>query len=605
MSQTKEQDRYRREVGYILLEECQIVITNRGASEVCGLGCGDTGSTKPNFRLGAWYDVDLFSEPPLVLAENENIPSDGCDLVLYPRFCQDQYASTSDSPVENHVTSFATATSILPFHGLISETIVKKKFPSNDPFPQDATTGVSKQNKSEKNSTAVEETRTRSDASLLAGLALEVNRQGYQYEIENSSLKLPPSRDDLVHSKGRNEIESSDFRFLRPENAMIMILEEVSFERSNFKPENMVEKIRTHQPASITVRASFLVLFSLPLKQSAPNKNTSNPINTSRNIQNSLPFEKNLNNKEKANNKKKFSLSAALQLVGSMIRCDWAYLESVTSEIRLLAMENGNNASSSKESDSPSNRVSDDSRHLKCSCSGKPFFPNKLNLEELYFRISGASRHIGKESPINANYLSFKVGSKSPSHTITGKTKQNSTSHRPIGLIHLPDDVIAAYIGTYLRARSLQALLSTCRRIYQALLSVVPGMKLKLFPHQIRSLEWMQRRERHCVSEVEAIHSLSNKKFQQLNVGESACGGDYHRAVTGGETILLALRPDADEGDSFVAQRAMRFDSQSGVSVATTAVGVTHEPFCRKSARGGLVSSPTATYFIAVRFLIC
>mmetsp|Transcript_28916 Transcript_28916/g.58324 ORF Transcript_28916/g.58324 Transcript_28916/m.58324 type:complete len:194 (-) Transcript_28916:553-1134(-) len=150
MAQTKQQGRQRREVGYILLEECHIVITNRGATEVFGLGGGGAGSPQPNFRLGAWYDVDLFSEPPPVLAENDNIPSDGCDLVLYPRFYQDQYASTSDSPVENHVTSFATATSILPFHGLIFETIAKKNFPSNDLFPQDATTATSKQNKSAK-----------------------------------------------------------------------------------------------------------------------------------------------------------------------------------------------------------------------------------------------------------------------------------------------------------------------------------------------------------------------------------------------------------------------------------------------------------------------
>mmetsp|Transcript_19166 Transcript_19166/g.39273 ORF Transcript_19166/g.39273 Transcript_19166/m.39273 type:complete len:1020 (+) Transcript_19166:46-3105(+) len=589
MAQTKQQGRQRREVGYILLEECHIVITNRGATEVFGLGGGGAGSPQPNFRLGAWYDVDLFSEPPPVLAENDNIPSDGCDLVLYPRFYQDQYASTSDSPVENHVTSFATATSILPFHGLIFETIAKKNFPSNDLFPQDATTATSKQNKSAKNSRAVEETRTRSDASLLAGLALEVNRQGYQFELEHSLLKLPPSRDDVVHSKGGNEIENSDFRFLRPENAMVMILDEVSFERSNFKSEKMVEKIRTHQPASITVRASFLVLFSLPLKQSIPNNHISNPINTSGNIQNSRTIGNNPNHNTKANNKKKYSLSSALQLVGSMIRCDWAHLESVTNEIRLLAMENRNKASSLKESDSPYKRVSGESRHLKCSCSRKPFFPKKLNLEELYFRISGASGHIGKEYQINADDLSFKVGSKSPSHTMTGKTKQNSTSHRPIGLIQLPDDVIATYIGTYLRARSLQALLSTCRRIYRALLSVVPGMKLKLFPHQIRSLEWMQRRERHCISEAGAIRSLSNENFLQLNAGESTCGGDYHRAVTGGETVLVALRPDVDEGDIFVAQQAMRFDSQSGDPVATTAVGVTHEPFCRKSARGGLL----------------
>ncbi len=109
----------------------------------------------------------------------------------------------------------------------------------------------------------------------------------------------------------------------------------------------------------------------------------------------------------------------------------------------------------------------------------------------------------------------------------------------------------------------------------------------------------MQQRERHCISETLAIHFRSNKNFLQLNIGKLACGRDYHCALTGGETVLLASGLDMDDSDSLLAQGDIIFDSQSGVAIRTTAVDMTDEPdaynFCQKSARGGLVTSATAT----------
>ncbi len=88
---------------------------------------------------------------------------------------------------------------------------------------------------------------------------------------------------------------------------------------------------------------------------------------------------------------------------------------------------------------------------------------------------------MGRETEINTtDDISFTVRSKSAPSAITSKTNKG---YKPIGLIHLPDNVIVTYIGTYLHTCFLQALSSTCHRTYQAFLLVVPGMKLKLCPH--------------------------------------------------------------------------------------------------------------------------
>lgn len=58
----------------------------------------------------------------------------------------------------------------------------------------------------------------------------------------------------------------------------------------------------------------------------------------------------------------------------------------------------------------------------------------------------------------------------------------------------LADDVLGL-IFSYFAAPDLRALGKACRFLSQATKSIVPGLKARLFPHQLRSLEWMLARE--------------------------------------------------------------------------------------------------------------
>jgi len=190
----------------------------------------------------------------------------------------------------------------------------------------------------------------------------------------------------------------------------------------------------------------------------------------------------------------------------------------------------------------------------------KPFFPTPMNVEELYDRISAAGKHDTEDTQ----------------ELNDGSSMSSQISGTNMTFLDLPNDIISTSIAGYLRAPSLHALRVTNRKICKLLRPVVPGLKLKLFQHQIRSLEWMEMRERQCITEGD----LFRRKNKSV-AGEAACGGDYHRAVTGGATVLLRPKPDCvDTGDT---NKSLRFDSLSGCKVHIPVQGKT---MC---ARGGLL----------------
>ena len=215
------------------------------------------------------------------------------------------------------------------------------------------------------------------------------------------------------------------------------------------------------------------------------------------------------------------ALPSSTQLLLSIMRSDWEYLSSGMSFMAATRFQEGG------------------------ELRRDTFFPPKMSLEELYSRLRGLQKG------------DVKI------------TSRNKTSP----LAALPHELLFTKIAPFLRARSLNALRSTCSEMHQALKAVVPGLKkLKLYSHQIRSLEWMRSREVHEWTENHVLDGRSSS----LSVD-----GDCHRCITAGATVLLRPRrtPDA----------TFRLDTQSG-RVCTdfkSSHGSIHHS--RRAARGGLL----------------
>jgi hypothetical protein len=147
-------------------------------------------------------------------------------------------------------------------------------------------------------------------------------------------------------------------------------------------------------------------------------------------------------------------------------------------------------------------------------------FPSKMSLEELYSKVRGLQGQQGK------------------------KYARNQTS--PFSA--LPLEVIQEKIAPFLGARSLNSLRGTCSELRHALKAVVPGLKLILYDHQIRSLEWMRERETKAWSEKDILGG---------QVTSLTFDGDCHRCVTGGATVILRTK-------RVLHRKVWRLDSQYG-----------------------------------------
>lgn len=210
------------------------------------------------------------------------------------------------------------------------------------------------------------------------------------------------------------------------------------------------------------------------------------------------------------------------QLLFALLRSDWDYLSSssMTREKSIRRFRSGG------------------------LLDQETFFPSVMSLEELYSRIRGLQTNKGQ----------------------TPSTDQTS----PLSLV--PTEVLQENIAPFLRARSLHSLRCTCSDLYQILKGVVPGLKLRLFPHQVRSLEWMRGRE---VCEWTENHVLDSR-YRPLSTD-----GDCHRAVTAGATVLLRSRD--------TPRQSYRLDSRFGIVMKDVASERDDFYLSRKVARGGLL----------------
>ena len=295
------------------------------------------------------------------------------------------------------------------------------------------------------------------------------------------------------------------------------------------------------------MRASLLVTFSLPVQDVCATVGNSDDHTQKSQL--------------KSTQKSKM-LSSGYQLIGSIIRCDWSHLDATMIKLQQRALL------------ARSKNISAESRESRVS-SKSSFFPDSMNVQELYDRISGAGKHFGHDRCENNSLGRDEAGVS----TATSSALTSNTENNRMGLLDLPEDIVATSIATYLRAHSLHSLRATNRKMYQSLRAVVPGLKLKLFHHQIRSLEWMEIRERKCTTEEDLFRRQDNSSLSSVSAGESICGGDYHRAVTGGATVLLSSRGDAGS--------SLRFHSESGYAIPMISNNETQR--ATRCARGGLL----------------
>ena len=176
------------------------------------------------------------------------------------------------------------------------------------------------------------------------------------------------------------------------------------------------------------------------------------------------------------------------------------------------------------------------------------FFPVRHSIQELYSRIGSS-----KAAP--------RLGIRQKS--------ENSF------LESLPKELICERICPFLNARSLDALRCTSSSLFVSLRAVVPGLKLRLYAHQIDSLTWMRERERASMCERDFIDLGSSETADRV-----CLTGDIHRALTCGKTTLLRSREDSS------SETAIRIDQESGREFLLDAQ--TSDVFCT-AARGGLL----------------
>lgn len=280
-------------------------------------------------------------------------------------------------------------------------------------------------------------------------------------------------------------------------------------------------------------RAAMLITVSVPEINDRPHHQGS-PSGQSRRrkSQPGLPRRRFISNSSKP-------LPAATQLLLSILRSDWNFFDQVRKRPDVLSRA----------------RIDESSFSLSRSLS---FFPSKLSLDEVYQRIGGAA-------------ASFLDREESVRPFDCARSKLTSTC------VDLPNDVWQYHVGAFLKAKSLDALRCTSKYFHRILQEVVPGLRLRLYAHQVKSLSWMRLRETRPVTENE----LSLSENQETTVHMD----DLHNAAAGGATVLLRSRSSSSTYHQQQRPSVHRISQYNGDEVILRS----DDPLSRSVARGGLL----------------
>ena len=224
-------------------------------------------------------------------------------------------------------------------------------------------------------------------------------------------------------------------------------------------------------------------------------------------------------------------LHPAWQVVLSLLRSDWNELETLQTFLQ-------------------DKRVTRSPRQL----STTTLFPPKFTMEVLYRRIQA--------SPFEQEKRQRRLD-------------QQLAVQQQGGLGLTMGEIWQRHVTPFCTAADLDNLRATCGYLHGLLEEVVPGLKLSLYQHQITSLTWMRRREKHELTESDCCADTG------VSAQASGSDGDLHRAVTGGQTVLLRPRNPSDE-------KSLRVDSMTGREYLADVSPSMAQPR-RRVCRGGLL----------------
>lgn len=244
-------------------------------------------------------------------------------------------------------------------------------------------------------------------------------------------------------------------------------------------------------------------------------------------------------------------LPPSVQLLLSVIRSDWARLDVIMKQL----------ASGDAIVHGPSQA------EQKAGMTESTFFPSKLSLEELYTRIRGSSSRVAVPAP----------GASREGESADNGTKEQQPM---LNLLNLPLEILKTQLAPFLRAKSLDALRCTCKSMHQNLVAVIPGLKLRLYQHQINSLQWMRQRENHALSEAKGAKLMQSCNTSSAGNANSTLefDNDLIRAMTGGQSVWLCPRGKA-------TAVGMRLDQLTGNEIDEQAT----DGLVREGARGGFL----------------
>jgi hypothetical protein len=214
------------------------------------------------------------------------------------------------------------------------------------------------------------------------------------------------------------------------------------------------------------------------------------------------------------------------QLIFSLIETDWDRLEEYLPILQLHSTQ----LSQSYELQEADGELAKVRSTLKFP-TRSTLFPTALSLQNLYRSIQDMHDGLSVIKPrgVNSVYLETVLP------PITDSKALIQT---------LPHDVLTGHLAPYLRAKSLYALRCSCKLFYALLQNSIPGMKLKLYRHQCRSLNWMHTRESHLLPACskEEVYDFDRRATASVDVVLSTRNKPrtyFHvNTMTGGISIL-------------------------------------------------------------------
>lgn len=267
-------------------------------------------------------------------------------------------------------------------------------------------------------------------------------------------------------------------------------------------------------------------------------------------------------------------LPQSTQLLLAIIRSDWAVLQNALDyPDHFIAATLTSKQQLSSSHINPSNNNNNKSLS---------FFPVKLSLDQVYQRIGSAESHL---------YNFYRPHGNLETTTTTTPSSPPNDQIGHVGLCHLPKDLLHDHIAPFFRAKSLHALTCCNKYLHSTLQGFVPGLKLRLYRHQIKSLSWMRQREIKQITEDD----MMKRSETTTKTTTAGCEMDMLRVASGGSSVLLhsaahtvsesTIRKDNDKEGNVIS--AVRISQCNGEE--ETISHKRHGGLPRRVARGGLL----------------